>query len=73
MFGSTANVVVEFENNGMLSPGARLVGRVVLNVLKEVLAECVTLTFYGTERTTVRIRQNNFAYEDKVIFNIINV
>ena len=73
MFGSTANVVVEFENNGMLSPGARLVGRVVLNVLKEVLAECLTLTFYGAENTIVHVGKDNTHYEKVVIFNISNV
>jgi hypothetical protein len=78
MFGSTANVVnvvnivVELENNGILSPGARLIGRVVLNVLKEVLAECLTLTFYGTEKNYVQTEEQSF-YEDVVIFNISSV
>jgi hypothetical protein len=73
MFAKPATVAIEFENNGMLCPGAQLKGRVLLTVHKEIAAEFLTMRFHGVENTRVNIRENSWAYEDSIIFSVINV
>jgi hypothetical protein len=73
MFGKPATVAIEFENNGMLCPGAQLKGQVLLTVHKEIAAEFLALRFHGEENTRVHIRENSWAYEDSIIFSVINI
>lgn len=51
--GSSAYIVIEFENNGNICAGDPLKGRLLLDVRKTISADYLMFRFYGHERTAV--------------------
>jgi hypothetical protein len=73
MFAKPATLTFVFQDDGKLCPGSRLRGRLLLTVHKEIVAEFVSMRFYGVENTRVHIRENSWAYQDSEIFSVINI
>jgi hypothetical protein len=51
--GSSAYIVIEFENSGNICAGGALKGRLLLDVRKTISADYLMFRFYGHEKTVV--------------------
>ena len=51
--GSTASLAIEIENNGSISAGGKIRGKVLLDVRKVISADFLMFRFYGLETVNV--------------------
>ena len=71
--GSTASLAIEIENNGSISPGGRIRGKVLLDVRRVTSVEFLMFRFYGQENVNVEWFDRNggrrIARAEVVIFS----
>lgn len=68
--GNTAgNIVFEFDNGTRVYPGAKLHGRLILKVWKEINADHLVLSFAGLEKTRISEDESNSYNDQATIFS----